>query len=166
MELFEEIKVLRKDAKEEKFSCPKDARKKAMDFLARREHSQVELINKLVNKGYLRQIADEVVTTLTNEGLQSNDRFAEAFVQSRINQGKGPIRIRLDLSQRGICDSNIEKAIGESGADWYKLTLNARSRKFGLKKPEDFKALAKQIRFLRYRGFDQEHIQLALKSLS
>ena len=30
-----------------------------------------------------------------DEGLQSDRRFAESFVQSRINQGKGPVRIRL-----------------------------------------------------------------------
>ena len=163
MELYEEIKILRSDITEEKFSCSKATRKKAMDFLSRREYSQLELINKLINRGYSREIVEAVVVCLTSEGLQSNDRFVESFLNSRINQGKGPIRIRLDLMERGIHDADIERAISESEVDWHDLAKKVRLRKFGLKKPGELKAKAKQIRFLRYRGFDQDHIQLALK---
>ncbi|MDG2289171.1 MAG: regulatory protein RecX [Woeseiaceae bacterium] len=161
MELHEEISDLLADEGEDRFSCPKEARKKAMDFLARREYGQAELIKKLSDKGYIRKIVEAAVVALTSEGLQSDDRFAEAFVQSRINQGKGPVRIRLDLSQRGISDAVTEMAIDESAADWHGLALNVRFRKFGASKPKDFKAKAKQMRFLQYRGFEQDHIQSA-----
>ena len=161
MELHEEISDLLADEGEDRFSCPKEARKKAMDFLARREYGQAELIKKLSDKGYIRKIVEAAVVALTSEGLQSDDRFAEAFVQSRINQGKGPVRIRLDLSQRGISDAVTEMAIEESAADWHGLAINARLRKFGTCKPVDFKAKAKQMRFLQYRGFEQDHIQSA-----
>ena len=79
------------------------------------------------------------------------------FVQSRINQGKGPVRIRLDLEQRGIGDAVIEMAIEESAADWHGLARDVRVRKFGDAEPADFKAKAKQMRFLQYRGFEQDH---------
>jgi len=161
MELHEEISDLLAGEGEDRFSCPKEARKKAMDFLARREYGQAELIKKLADKGYIRKIVEAVVVTLTSERLQSDDRFAEAFVQSRINQGKGPVRIRLDLSQRGISDAVTEMAIDESAADWHGLALNVRLRKFGVGEPADFKAKAKQMRFLQYRGFEQDHIQSA-----
>ena len=123
MELHEEISDLLADEGEDRFSCPKEARKKAMDFLARREYGQAELIKKLADKGYIRKIVEAAVVALTSEGLQSDDRFAEAFVQSRINQGKGPVRIRLDLSQRGISDAVTEMAIDESAADWHGLAV-------------------------------------------
>lgn len=161
MELNEEISDLLAGEGGDRFSCPKEARKKAMDFLARREYGQSELIKKLADKGYIRKIVEVAVVTLTSEGLQSDDRFAEAFVQSRINQGKGPVRIRLDLSQRGISDAVTEMAIDESAADWHGLALNVRLRKFGTSKPADFNAKAKQMRFLQYRGFEQDHIQSA-----
>ena len=124
-----------------------------MDFLARREYGQAELIKKLADKGYIYRIVEQAVTTLTDEGLQSDDRFAESFVQSRINQGKGPVRIRLDLSQRGISDAITEMAIEQCAADWHGLAREVRVRKFGAGKPADFKAKAKQMRFLQYRGF-------------
>ena len=160
-ELHEEISDLLSDKEEDRFSCPKEIRKKAMDFLARREYGQTELIKKLADKGYIRRLVEQAIIRLTDQGLQSDDRFAEAFVQSRINQGKGPVRIRLDLSQRGVSDAVTEMAIEESAADWHGLARDVRVRKFGRDEPADFKAKAKQMRFLQYRGFEQDHIQSA-----
>lgn len=160
-ELHEEISDLLSDKEEDRFSCPNEIRKKAMDFLARREYGQAELIKKLADKGYVRRLVEESITRLTEQGLQSDDRFAGAFVQSRINQGKGPVRIRLDLSQRGVSDAVIEMAIEECAADWHGLASDVRRRKFGDGEPADFKAKAKQMRFLQYRGFEQDHIQSA-----
>jgi regulatory protein len=160
-ELHEEISDLLSDEREDRFSCPVDARKKAMDFLARREYGQTELIKKLVDKGYERSVAEGAVNKLTEDGLQSDQRFAGAFVQSRINQGKGPVRIRLDLGQRGVGDAAIELAIEDASANWFELARDVRLRKFGTGKPSDFKAKAKQMRFLQYRGFEQDHVQAA-----
>ena len=161
-ELHEEISDLLSDGEEDRFSCPLEIRKKAMDFLARREYGKAELIRKMADKGYLRRLVEQEVQKLADEGLQSDDRFAEAFVQSRINQGKGPVRIRLDLGQRGISDAVIEMAIEASAEDWHGLAREVRTRKFGADEPADFKAKAKQMRFLQYRGFEQDHVQSAI----
>ena len=160
-ELHEEISDLLSDQEEDRFSSPLEARKKAMDFLARREYGQTELIRKLADKGYDRDVADQAVAQLTADGLQSDQRFADSFVQSRINQGKGPVRIRLDLTQRGITDSTVEIALEEADPDWYALAREQRVKKFGEASPSDFKEKARQMRFLQYRGFEQDHIQSA-----
>ena len=132
-----------------------------MDFLARREYGQTELIKKLADKGFERHVAAQAITQLTDEGLQSDQRFAESFVQSRISQGKGPVRIRLDLGQRGISDSTTEIAIEEADANWRALAREQRHKKFGASSPSDFTEKARQMRFLQYRGFEQDHIQSA-----
>ena len=160
--VHEEISDLLSDKKEDRFSCPVEARKKAMDFLARREYGQQELIDKLAGKGFDRSVAEQAVGMLTGEGLQSDQRFAESFVQSRVNQGKGPVRIRQDLTQRGIRSGDIELAIDEAGADWYALAREIRQKKFGGELPADFKEKARQMRFLQYRGFEPDHIQSAV----
>lgn len=158
--LREEISDIQSDA-DDRYSNPIEARKKAMDFLARREYGHAELIRKLSDKGYIRNVVEQVVTDLTNEGLQSDERFAESFVQSRINQGKGPVRIRIDLGQKGIPDAVTEFAIESVMADWHGLAREVRRRKFGDDAPVDFKAKAKQMRFLQYRGFEPDHVQAA-----
>ena len=114
--VHEEVEELLSSDDEDRFSSPREIRKKAMDFLARREYGQAELARKLADKGYRRSVVEEALATLSEEGLQSDTRFAESFVQSRINQGKGPVRIRADLGQRGIRDGIIE-AFLRSGDD-------------------------------------------------
>ena len=162
--VHEEVSDLLSDQGEDRFSSPGEARKKAMDFLARREYGQAELTRKLIDKGFDPEVAEQAILKLSDEGLQSDTRFAESFVQSRINQGKGPVRIRLDLGQRGIGDSTVEIALEEADADWHALAREIRVKKFGRARPSDFKEKARQMRFLQYRGFEQGHIQVAVGS--
>ena len=159
--VHEDISDLLSDEGEDRFSCPKEIRKKAMDFLARRDYGRDELARKLAEKGYRRSVVDDELHRLAEEGLQSDTRFAESFVQSRVNQGKGPVRIRADLRQRGIRDGVIESALEEAACDWYKLAREERVKKFGEAVPDAFKEKARQMRFLQYRGFEQDHIQSA-----
>ena len=138
---------------------PATIRKKAMDALARRDHGQGELIGKLAAKGFERRVVEAEVLRLADEGLQSDTRFADNFVQSRINQGKGPVRIRVELRQKGIPDGIVEAAIELTGIDWFDLAESVRARKFGTGRPANFKEKARQMRFLQYRGFESDHIQ-------
>lgn len=160
--VHEEISDLLVEGQEDRFSSPQEARKKAMDFLARREYGQTELINKLADKGFDRDIAEQAIIKLSDEGLQSDRRFAENFVQSRINQGKGPVRIRMELDRRQLGAAVIEAALEESAMDWRGLARQVRTRKFGHRQPDDFKTRATQMRFLQYRGFEPDHIQAAV----
>ena len=75
---------------------PVEARKKAMDYLARREYGRLELQAKLESVGFGTEAARVAVDRLTCENLQCDRRFIENFIQSRINKGKGPVRVRLD----------------------------------------------------------------------
>jgi regulatory protein len=149
---------------DERFSNPVEARKKAMDYLARREHGRVELHKKLTKFGFDADISDDAIERLINDGLQSDQRFVEAFIQSRINQGKGPTRIRVDLSQRGVGDSVVDDGLYEAEQDWCGLARDVRARKFGEQLPVDFKEKARQMRFLQYRGFEPDHIQSAVSA--
>lgn len=144
---------------------PVRARKKAMDYLARREHGRQELLTKLEASGFEPGTAAAAVARLAGDGLQDDRRFAESFVQSRINQGKGPVRIRLELQQRGIEESLIEEVLDAAGEDWTDLARRIRVRKFGGGHPAGFPEKARQMRFLQYRGFESEHIRQALDDL-
>ena len=150
----------------DRFGDPKEARKKAMDYLARREYGFDELVKKLVTAGFYADVAADAVLVLRSDGLQSDERFTSNFVQSRISQGKGPVRIRQELKERGIRPEIGGVAIEDADADWYVLAIDIRVRKFGSDLPVDFKEKARQMRFLQYRGFEQDHIQTAITNTS
>jgi regulatory protein len=146
----------------DRFSDPKEARKKAMDYLARREYGQRELEQKLIAAGFESVTVAATVDKLTGEGLQDDRRFIENFVHSRINQGKGPIRVRQELGERGLNAGMIEAVLEDVAEDWCALARQVRDKKFGPGLPRDFKEKARQMRFLQYRGFDSDHIQAAV----
>ena len=156
--LFEDGQV------DDKFLDPIEARKKAMDYLARREHGRTELINKVIKFGFNAEVADDAVAQLVDDNLQSDQRFVEAFVISRINQGKGPVKIRADLRERDIAGAMIELALEEADQDWCASARAVRVKKFGSEYPSDFNEKARQMRFLQSRGFDSDQIQSAVSA--
>ena len=139
------------------------ARRKAVAWLARREHTGGELKDKLGKAGFAREAAEAAVAGLARDGLQSDQRYVEAFVRSRIRQGKGPVRIRADLRRRGLAVVAIESAIEAADTDWAALARAVRQQKFGQRRPE-FEDKARQVRFLQYRGFEAEQIAAAFVS--
>jgi len=149
---------------DENFSDLTEARKKAMDYLARREHGRVELAGKLTRAGFNPDVAEVAIVRLIEDGLQSDQRFADTFIQSRINQGKGPTRIRAELKERGLGGSVIDDGLQGAGQDWYELAKEVRLKKFGPDRPADFKEKARQMRFLQYRGFEPDQIQATVSS--
>lgn len=147
---------------DDRYSSPLEARKKAMDYLARREYGNQELKRKLAGAGFLAEAVDPAVEQLVADGLQDDRRFVEAFVQSRISQGKGPVRILVDLSQRGIHSNLSDDVLADLDADWWSLAREVRRKKFGRSLPRDFTEKARQMRFLQYRGFLPEQISAAV----
>jgi regulatory protein len=140
------------------------ARKKAMGLLAGREQSRAELRRKLEKAGFQPDVASDAIQRLSEEGLQSDHRFVDAFVQSRIRQGKGPVRIRAELAERKLPAGLVEDAIGQADPDWTAMAREVRERKFGAGVPADFSEKARQMRFLQYRGFEPEQIRNAVSA--
>ena len=145
-----------------RFSDPVEARKKAMDYLARREHSRDELFHKMEKAGFENNVALDAIEELQKEGLQSDRRFTEAFISSRISHGKGPTLIRHDLCQRGVRDPMIHEVLSEVEQDWIELARVTREKKFGPDIPVEYKDKTRQMRFLQQRGFEPDQIQAAV----
>lgn len=132
---------------------------RALRLLGQREHSARELTGKLTAKGVDAATAGLVVDDLRGRGLQSDARFAEAFVHSRVGRGQGPVRIRQELAQRGIDAALATDALDE---DWAALAVAARQRKFGDAPPVDRDAWQRQARFLAQRGFPSDVVVRAI----
>ena len=126
-----------------------------LKMLMRREHSRLELFQKLQTKGFDVDVVNNSISKLVEQNYQSDDRFSEEFIQMRFNQGKGPVKIASELKMRGINTFDL------SVFDWFQLAKEIRQRKFGGLSSLDFKETAKQKRFLQSRGFTLDQINQA-----
>jgi regulatory protein len=140
----------------------RDVRLSAMNFLARREHSFHELLTKL-NKKFLTSeyhsiaLIEEQLQRLRRENLQSDERFTEAFINSKKNSGKGPLLIRQQLQQKGLSEALIEQGLETIADEWILIAESVYQKKFSTRKIADQKEKAKRIRFMQSRGFLSHH---------
>ena len=144
---------------------PASIRIMAMNFLAMREHSAKELRVKLAKRCGQVDLIFAAVEKLRLDGLQSDNRFAEAYTNMRLRQGKGAQIIRLELREKGIDDELISECLINSvkHTDWNQLALKAYVKKFGDSPALDLKEKSKRIRFLTARGFSTANIQYVFK---
>ena len=146
----------------EKITDPAKTRKKAMDFLARREHSRLELYQKLKQRQFEPDVINSELNKLLDEGLQSDERFAEAFLRSRIDKGKGPNIILSELSQRGVDELLASNVIGSiSEEEWNDLAYSTMNKKLGNEAELDYDKQLKLMKFLSNRGFTRSQIEKA-----
>jgi regulatory protein len=142
-------------------------RRAAMDLLARREHACHELASKLSRKfssfiesddcplssDQFHDVIVEQIQRLTEENLQSDERFVESFINGRKTQGKGPLRIRQELEQRRVSSELIEAYLDESDEQWLELARQVYQRKYGSADAVAYQEKSKRLRFMQYRGF-------------
>lgn len=137
----------------------------AMDILTGREYSRAELAAKLNRRFDQHPDIDQVLKQLAEDGLQSDARFTEAFIRSRILRGHGMTRIQQDIRQKGIADNLFQAGVEEADVDWFELALDVARRKFGHRPAEDQRERARRLRFMQYRGFNFDQVKYALGTL-
>ena len=134
-----------------------------MDYLSRREHSYQELIKKLRKKDFNLSLVNIELEKLIEDGLLSDKRFTESFIRSRKNQGKGPLRIRSELSIRGVASQLIDEGIQEvEQEEWTQLAVEVLEKKLGNDSELDYHKQLKLMRFLSTRGFDKQQVKSAI----
>ena len=142
----------------------------ALRYLARREHSRLELRRKLDSRGATEELVKAVLAALVEEGSLSDKRFASEYVRSRIRRGFGPIRIRMDLIEKGISDQLAEEQLTQPAEFWQQLAAEVCAKKFAATKPageESADSLQRRwnrcARFLSQRGFPADLIYQTLE---
>lgn len=133
-------------------SSPPDAYARALSLLGRREHSRRELKQKLAARGAEVDEIDQALERLDERGFQSDFRFAEMLVRSRIAQGYGPIRVLTELRQHGLSEDLARRAIDAEAPDWLILASALCRRRFA-SRSADYAERVKRANFLARRGF-------------
>jgi len=86
----------------------------ALRILSYRFNSEHELRRKLVSKRFEKEAIDDVIARLRNENWIDDDRFAAAYVRTRLLKKIGKLRIRRELMAVGVDDDSIERALREN----------------------------------------------------
>ncbi len=154
---------------------------RALQWLAQREQSRVELRRKLLrqaradlasasaasNAGEAHEEAvaeqvDGVLDWLESNGYLSTSRFVESRVNARAGR-YGNLRIRQELQQHQLAlPSELAQTLGASEVD---RAQAVRSKRFA-KPPRDAAEWARQARFLIGRGFSSDAVRAALRGAS
>lgn len=134
-------------------------RRKANAPLLNNEAGQVEAQDDSID---VFEIVSSVIDELKSLKYLSNERFTESFIRSREIKGYGPIKIRYELSQKGIVDSMIDMYLDQGCDYWINKASEVCLKKYRNEPISDYNTWSKRARFLQTRGFSFEHIQAAI----
>lgn len=140
---------------------------RGMRLLAIREHSVLEIGNKLIDKFADYEDVDAslvfaVVDELVKLDYVSDERFTESYVRSRSNKGFGPIKIKAELKGKGISSGLIQDHVKEGAGSWFDKAEQQYIKKYGDDSITDYNTWTKRARFMQSRGFTMEHIHVTL----
>ncbi len=132
------------------------ARARALNLLARREHSRAELARKLAGHGDDDEIA-ALLDDLERENLLSDRRYAEALAHSRAGR-HGSVRLKAELREKGVADAVATEVLADARAADIDAARAVWRKKFD-RAPADAAERARQMRFLAARGFPAEVVR-------
>lgn len=147
------------------FQLRKKLRLVMMNMLARREHSAAELRQKsrpYISHSAEGDIVDAVITQLQLDGLQSDTRFSEVYINKRAEQLYGPERIRSELFHKGIDRQLIDGQMADCPVDWQWSLQLLIDKKLPTNGEVDEKKRHKLMAYLARRGFCEHDIRRLL----
>ena len=139
----------------------------ALHLLARRELSQKQLRDRLIDREHDRTEIDRAIEQLLDAGSLDDSRVARAYVQTALKvKGRGRLRIQRELQEMGIekevATAALAAAFGE--VDERALVRTALQKKLrGNKKIETPADYARVYQFLMRQGFSPAVVTATLR---
>lgn len=141
---------------------PHELRSRALSLLSRREHTRQELFRRLVTQAESAEALETLLDELTEEGLLSDARTAEAILRMRAGRS-GLLKIRQELQQRGVPGDVAAAVLEVARANELASARQVWRKKFS-QLPTSGEERARQGRYLQNRGFSLAIIQQVLRS--
>jgi regulatory protein len=142
----------------------------AVRALASRARSTSEIRTLLIRRGANEEDIGSAISRLREHGYLDDERFAKAFVRSRIdNQGHGAGRVRRDLAKKRVSREIADKALasGYEPVNERDLLRDYLRRKLRLgSPPTKASALASLFQRLLRAGFSSATIVKELAGLN
>lgn len=121
-----------------------------MSLLARREHGAIELKRKLRERGVEAVEAAPAIAAASEQGLQSDERYALMLARSRASKGYGPHYVSQELASKGLSRELIKQTLASDQIDWEAARAKAMR---GVPASPSKEALGKLRAKLARRGF-------------
>ena len=134
-----------------------DAVHLAVRLLARREHSCQELRSKLQARGIEPTEVEQALAEVQAQGMQSDERFAQACTESLLRRGYGSLRVRNELQARGVAEDLAARFVETAGIEDAARAMESLERK-------SWQSLTREgaLRFLSSRGYPAEAARQAV----
>lgn len=129
---------------------------RALDHLARREHSRAELARKLAPHAESLEQLDALLQELQAKNLLSDARFVDALARQR-SARFGAARVKQELRTHGVDDELLRSTVAQLRQSELERAKALWQRRFG-EAAADPAGRARQARFLAGRGFSSEVI--------
>ncbi len=152
---------------------PRSLKSRALQLLAQRDQSRLELRRKLLRHARAEAAGDEDAAPAAAEQVDalldwleanrflSNERFVESRVHAR-EARFGNLRIKSELAQHALAlPADLERALADSELE---RAAAVRARRFA-QAPRDAAERAAQARFLLARGFSPELVHRLMRRL-
>ena len=135
---------------------------RALSFLARREHSRVELARKLAKHATERDDIEALLDALVTKGWLSEARYAEQVIRTKARRF-GPLKVAHYLRAKGVDGEAISAGLRAAGHDGVSSIETVWKSRFHAP-PADDREKARQARFLQARGFPFDEILRFMKA--
>ncbi len=139
----------------------------SLDLISRRLRSEKELHDRFRQKGFQDQAIVNAISHLRNNGYLNDNHFALLFAKQLIKKKPvGEMKIRFELKNKGIADTEIERIIDELSEQQNDMALHAALKKMNTIKNDDPNIIKQKLwRFLQQRGFSGEAIRKTIEKM-
>ncbi len=139
------------------------ARKSAARSLAKRNMSHSELSKKLRGRGFSEEESEKAVDWFEERGLIDDGAYAKSIVSYYVGRGYGVMRIRQELSRRGIDRETVDEALIALGSNDGAIASLIEKKLQG--KVPDADEKRKLYAYLARRGFRHDEIRAAMADM-
>lgn len=134
----------------------KSLRARALDALARREYTRLELLRKLSAHSEDTEQIHQLLDDLQARGWLSDARYAEQRAHARQSR-YGSRKIGYELREQGVSETLIAETLSNLKATELERARSIWQKKFDVPATTP-KERNQQMRFLQSRGFDMDVI--------
>jgi regulatory protein len=140
----------------------------AIGLLGRRPYARKDLGRRLVMKGHPKVAVEAALDRAQRLGYLDDERFARHFVQTRSARGRGPARLRRELTMQGVSPAVAERVLTEevsaeaSSGQLLALAQKRINQLAGLPRPDRVRRV---VAFLARRGFTGSAVVQLVKGL-